>query len=62
MGALTWHGWDFELPRLVPTLAGSGLDERFVGIESCEDKVFIQVAGPDLVWVSAGGWISAALR
>ncbi len=62
MGALTWHGGDFELTRSVPTLAGGGLDERVVGIESCENKILIQISCADLVWVAAGGWIAAALR
>lgn len=55
MRAAARHGGDFEFARSVPALAGCRLDERGVGIERRKDKVFIQVAGADLVWVAPGG-------
>jgi hypothetical protein len=62
MGAAARSGGDFEFALSVAAFSGGRLDERVVGIESCENKVFIQVAGFELIWVSASRRISAALR
>ena len=61
MGARRRRGRDLELSRRVAACSGRLLDERGINIKSRKDKVFIQVAGAELVWVATSGGVSTLL-